>query len=556
MKWLLIGFYDKVNASLRVLSSVLKQEGQHAYCLFLKSDRSSVIERFRPDNKYYQYLFNGKLVGCGEDVNPVTDTEMDLLVKKAVEIDPDIVAVSCRSALFELSGQVRDRLQEVLKDVIYVVGGYGPTVEPERYAKAWDWVCVGEGEPFLRALTRRLTGRWNGESVPNALGEYRGPVPREMAPAEDLDSRWPDWDSDGKWLVEDDRVIPISEAVDEGVYDVFVSKGCLSTCTYCQANQWKSFYARYGAKYPKMRLRDLDNVMDELVKAKDKFPLRYVRFMDSIFGWNKGWLKEFLRRYKQEVTLPFFCYTDARWMDEERFKWLLDAGLVKSCVGIQSAHERIRREVMGRDITDGELREYARIVHDSGIDFQYDIIAWNPFDTEATLREGYEFIRTLPPARQVVACQLKMFPGSAITEMYKGKEQADIPIPVHDFYAWLYVMTLMGGNYAYSAQWFLRQWDAGSGQSLVVGGITDSMREAFQTIRAGDERKIRLNCDVAKGSRLSTLMFSFERSGESGAVDFDDRLKLQGLTAARDLGRGELLRWTDVHSSYGEKGVF
>lgn len=554
MKWLLVGFYDKINVSLRVLSSVLKEEGQEVDCVFLKSDRSSVIKGFRPDNKYYQYLFNGKYVGCGEDVNPVTDHEMDLLVEKTKEIQPHVVAMSCRSALLGLSGRVLGRLSKALPDAIYVAGGYGPTVEPEKFSRMFDYVCVGEGEPFIRGLVKRLGDVEDWEvAVPNGVGEYKVDVPKIIAPPEDLDRYWPDWEFEGKWLIEDDKVTPIEQALDTGVYDVFASKGCLSTCTYCQANQWLNFYKRYGATYPKMRLRMAEKVIDELSWAKRKFNLRYVRFMDSMFGWKREWLKNFLDMYKYHIGLPFFCYTDVRWMDEERFGWLLDAGMVKSVVGIQSADRGIRQGVMGRDITDGELLKYAWMVHDSGIDFQYDIIHWNPFDTLRTLEKGLAFIQKLPPARQIVVCELKMFPGSPITEMYEVQKPQEMEVSkvVQDFYAWLYVMTLMGEAYKQSAQYFWNLFQ----NKWVDEGIVVRMKKAFELIRKHDMRKIKLNCDVKKGTRLSTLMFDFVRS-EVGDIEFDDRLKVQGTSVTRDLVKGAVLRWEDIFSSYGEKGAF
>lgn len=551
MKWLLVGFYDKVNISLRRISAVLKEEGQEVASVYLKSDRSSVIEEFRHDNKYYQYLFNGKLVGCGEDVNPATDTELDLLVGKAVEFAPDVVAFSCRSAVFELAGRVLTALQERLRDTVYVVGGYGPTAEPEHWAELFEFVCVGEGEAFVRSFIEQWQNGYS-EFMLNSFQEDEGKETLLALP-EDLDGWRVDWDADGKWLVEDGRIGLVSEALDEGVYDTFASKGCPSTCTYCQANQWRGFYKRWGAEYPKIRNRKPEKVIEELLWAKGRFPgLRYVRFMDSVFGWNWAWLQEFLRLYNEKVALPFFAYTDVRFMDRERFGWLVDAGLAKSCVGIQSASEQVRREVMGRRVADAELRDYAEMVYLSGVDFQYDLIAWNPFDTRETLREGFEFVRTLPPAQQVVVCELKMFPGSPITEKHANDKLAGVPKAVYDFYAWLYVMTLMGGDYKASAAWFWNEWNKFADVRLI-----SQMRDAFALTRRSDSRKVRLNCDVQKGARLGTMMFDYDRSeGGPEFVDFDDRLKLQGCVAARDLAKGELLRWTDFHSSYGEKGAF
>ena len=78
------------------------------------------------------------------------------------------------------------------------------------------------------------------------------------------------------------------------------------------------------------------------------WPIRYVRFKDSVFGYNRNWFKEFMDLYDRRIGLPFNCFLEDIFIDEERIRRLKASGLHKTVVGIQGVNEKIRKEILGR----------------------------------------------------------------------------------------------------------------------------------------------------------------------------------------------------------------
>jgi radical SAM superfamily enzyme YgiQ (UPF0313 family) len=79
-------------------------------------------------------------------------------------------------------------------------------------------------------------------------------------------------------------------------------------------------------------------------------------FLDSTFNLNKKWIVNFLKRYKEEVNLPFSCNVRADLVDEDIVKAIADTG---NCVNIRFAvetgDETLRNNLLKKQITDGQI---------------------------------------------------------------------------------------------------------------------------------------------------------------------------------------------------------
>ena len=188
---LLICFYDRICLSIRALSSVLKAAGHEVHLMFVKDDRAAVIDSFRTDNLYYQMRIGTHRIGVGEDIDPVTDTEIGLIRKLCRQIRPDVVGVSARSVANTLAGRIVREIRSILPDARYIGGGYGPSVEPAHFLEFLDYVCIGEAEHIIADLVAaddptgldNVAYRKDAQVVTNPIGR-----------AMDLDALlYPDW---------------------------------------------------------------------------------------------------------------------------------------------------------------------------------------------------------------------------------------------------------------------------------------------------------------------------------------------------------------------------
>jgi len=104
------------------------------------------------------------------------------------------------------------------------------------------------------------------------------------------------------------------------------------------------------------------NVIDELSIAKQKYKLRYIRFFDESLGSNKEWLKVFSGEYKRSIGLPFICYMHPAHVSSESLGYLKDAGCCEIEIGVQSGVEKIRRELLNRNMSNQTIKEAINLI--------------------------------------------------------------------------------------------------------------------------------------------------------------------------------------------------
>ena len=539
---LLICFYDRICLSIRSLASVLKASGHEVHLLFVKDDRAAVIDQFQTGNLYYQMRIGTHRIGIGEDIDPVTDTELGLIRELCTTIQPHVVGVSARSVAKSLSWRVIREIREILPEARYIGGGYGPSVEPAYFLQFLDFVCIGEAEHIINdlvaaddpATVANVACMKGGAVVVNPIGK-----------AADLDALlYPDWSLEKKYLVEDDTVKVGEDMYHLGTYDIFASRGCPAACTYCGAAQWGRICRTYGGRFPKIRLRSPGNVIDELKAAMANYPLRQIRFKDSIFGFNKKWFHEFMDRYDREISLPFHCFLDERYTDEEMVRRLKASGLRRTTVGIQSVNEGVRRNIFNRQISNDGILAYARMLEKHDIGIKYDIICWNPYETEHSLKEGMAFLAALPKGVRVDVIQLKFFPGCPISEM--PTPPATMGFSQYEYWAMVYQMILTSTETADMAFGIVadgRYTDDSDGLGRVF-------KQAVYNLP--DQLRLKAVADLPQGAMLTNVMVEFEKSSMPGIL-FEDVQQVLGLKLRCDVPKGALLKWEHVYSTYETK---
>ncbi|MCK5174596.1 MAG: radical SAM protein, partial [Planctomycetes bacterium] len=351
-----------------------------------------------------------------------------------------------------------------------------------------------------------------------------------------------------KYLIEDEKVTPMEGAYDVKTYDIFASRGCPSNCTYCMACHWDRMYEKYGCDMPKIRLRSVESVIDELLFAKEEYDIENVRFMDSIFGFNRKWLFEFLDAYDEKIGLKFSCHLDERYIDEERIERLSDSGINFTTVGIQSTNREIRHEIMKRNISDDGLVEYAEMLVNNGIKLKYDIIGWNPFETNETLREGVDFLKRLPKGERTVVFQLKMFPGAPICSLYEEKQPIPLADNEYEYWAWIYQMILRSEETGQIADFALK-YEFFKDNPRILKNL---FNEADGKLTAKD--KIFAARGIKKGKMVTRVMLEPRKSADPGGVFFNDRHRILSKVACRDIREGSIVSLEDFFGAYQNVG--
>lgn len=303
---------------------------------------------------------------------------------------PDLIAFSVVTHQWK---HARDCARIIKKkfDLPIICGGAHATFMPDEIINepSINMLCVGEGEYALLEVLERMASGGDLSTIPNIWVKnsegtvFRNGI-RELV--HDLDSL----------PFPDREIVPFHEIISEcNTEPVFMSsRGCPYNCTFCSNSAIKHLYRNKG-KY--VRQRSPENVIREIGELRDKYEFDSLNFYDECFGFNRKWLKKFCDMYKSEFSYPFGCFIRAETMDRETFRMMRKAGLSLIYLGIESGNERLRREVMNRQVTDERIVRACQDAQAEGIQvWTYNIVGI-PGETVETIREAMELNRVINP---------------------------------------------------------------------------------------------------------------------------------------------------------------
>ncbi|HDN79762.1 MAG TPA: B12-binding domain-containing radical SAM protein [Chloroflexi bacterium] len=296
---------------------------------------------------------------AGHEVELVIATHEDP-IEVARRFRPGIVGYSIYTGLHRYYLELNKAIKEALGGKVFsAFGGPHATFFPEVIEEEGvDGVCIGEGEDALVDLANALDGGDDYLAIPNWWFKRDGEIIRNpLRPlVEDLDTLpFPDREL---FYAKD------SFSRESGLKHFISSRGCPYRCSYCY-NQ--AFNALYRGKGKIVRHRSVDNVIEELNWVRSRYPLRFVVFLDDLFIWPLEWVEKFAEKYPREIGLPFFCNVRPNLVTPELVRLLKEAGCHSVGMGVETGDEKMRKEILKRNITDEQIIESARLIKEAGL---------------------------------------------------------------------------------------------------------------------------------------------------------------------------------------------
>jgi len=446
---LFLTLYDMICLGVRQLSSVARSCNVDTHIVIFKDQTHKPTIKDNKNYPIYQFYYDGIKHGSCYVASSYTRKEIKILVNLINDICPDVICLSTRSFGYEASKEIFaaiSRSQAAHTPVI--AGGWGPTLEPEKFLEFSDYVCFGEGEKTIKILCEKLkSGERNFASLPNIIYFNKDQlIHNQVSPPLDdneLDSLpFPDFDENNKYLIEKERIIFPKEFYNKNLYNCFIGRGCPLNCTYCLSSKYSLLYADHGHKLRKYRVRKVETVIQELERAK-KTGVKFIRFADEIFPIYRDWLEKFIPLYRRHINLPFFAYIRPEFHDVDIIKDLHEIGLVSSVVGIQSGAKEIRRSVFKRYLSKHRIVSFAKTLNELDIDVVYHLINHNPFEQISHLDETFALLTELPYAKASVF-KLVAFPQTPLARMLEEKKPSPLPEHIYRWYDYLYCLVVRG----------------------------------------------------------------------------------------------------------------
>ena len=294
--------------------------------------------------------------------------------RRLPEFDPDVVGFSVTTGFHPYYLEVNRKVKELLgRRVLSVFGGPHTTFFPEIVEEdGVDVVCRGEGEGAIVDLVEalrlnedytRIPNLWvkeNNTLHKNDLRPLQCKLDRLAFPARDI-------------LYDYDRYMH-----DVTLKHFFSSRGCPYLCTYCFNHKFNELYRGKGEV---IRYRSVDNVLAEIASVRERYPLRFVRFLSDNFTMSKEWIAEFAGKYSRDATLPFNCHVRANLIDGGVARDLGRAGCHSVLLGVEAGDGYLRNEVLKRKMSRETIVAACRYLRENGINVYTQNIVGLPGET-------------------------------------------------------------------------------------------------------------------------------------------------------------------------------
>lgn len=285
----------------------------------------------------------------GHDVRGVM-VEKENIFDVVKEFSPDVIGYSAMSCEKTKILEINSKLKEE-NNFFSIIGGPLATFSQDiiEEDKNIDALCIGEGEEAFPELLTAMRDKKDVTNIKNIHIKVNGKIYKNeirILP-ENLDQiPFPDRELFKKYK-------------DGKMYNIISSRGCPFNCTYCHNKKYKELYSGKGRI---IRERNVNNLIEEMKQIyKDYSPTSFF-FQNDHFYLNLNTVSEFAEKYKQELNIPFICALRPETLNNEEYiKVLKKANCICVFTGCEAGNEKIRKEILKRNISDGQILKAAEL---------------------------------------------------------------------------------------------------------------------------------------------------------------------------------------------------
>ena len=331
---------------------------------------------------------------CGDD-----------LVAELHTFQPDLVGVTALTPEVYAAIDVLRTVREVCPEAFTVVGGHHASLVPEDfYVPEADAIVVGEGEPVLVELVRRLEARKDPAGIPNLIcrtkdGQFRanltGPLEIDLdalpLPRRDLTAR-----HRGEYFF----------LFDKPDTSVATGRGCPFRCKFCSV--WEFYHGR-------TRMMSAERVLEEIRRVETD----HITFVDDNFLLNhrrEGRIAELIRAQGIRRRYSMECRTDSIVRHPELVRRWVEVGLYAALLGLEGSDEMLAS--VNKRNTAAVNDEAIRILQDHGV------VIWGAFLVDPDWDvDDFKRLRDYVQSRGITHTQFTVLTPLPGTALYRQRQK-------------------------------------------------------------------------------------------------------------------------------------
>lgn len=327
----------------------------------------------------------------------------------------DIIGLGFASARFrETVYPLTQVINDYKKDAWFILGGHGPSPIPEYmlWKTRSDIIALGESDETIIDLLHCRQDYGDLADVESIAYRVDNEiyVNKRRKPPKNLDSLpFPAWEYFPMDIYSKCMVLPGQDTTELSL-GMITTRGCVGKCAFCMRLE------------EGIRLRSIDNIMQEMNILYHKFNIRYFNFQDELFVFNKKRLFEFRDSLiRNNMKIKFFANARVDLFDREMALCLKEIGCKKVNFGFESMDQTVL-DTLGKRTKVSQNEQVASTCKEIDLNMGLNILWGLPKDNEETLQKDIDFInkyntygelRTFKPPTPYPGCPLYY---QAITE--------------------------------------------------------------------------------------------------------------------------------------------
>jgi radical SAM superfamily enzyme YgiQ (UPF0313 family) len=318
---------------------------------------------------------------------------------------------------------ISEAINRVPNRPIYILGGHGPSPEPEYFLKKTnaDVIVIGEGETTVVNLLNVLENKKSLSSIKGIafLDSGNLVITERQELIKDLDSiPFPAWDlfpMDYYALLRAPRTKNSDRA-----FPVLSSRGCTFRCNFC-------YRMDKG-----LRLRSPESVIEEIQILKKDYKISHITFDDELLMSSPERAITLSEDFiKANLNIEWDCNGRLNYAKPEVLKTMKKAGCVFISYGIESMDNDMLR-VMNKKLTTEQIIKGIEATIAEGISPGLNIIFGNIEETPEILQKGVDFLLKYDDHAQLRTIRpVTPYPGS---ELYYYAIEKGLLKDCADFY--------------------------------------------------------------------------------------------------------------------------
>lgn len=331
--------------------------------------------------------------GHETDLIEPNSLDMAFLKDRIKKHSPDLIAISTNSHQYHYAKMIIPYIRGNFPNIKIILGGVHPTLDGEviNDIEGLDALCRGEGEQPLLKYIESISSDRKDYDIPNTLLRTKEGIRKNRISyyVEDLDSLpLPDY-----------TIFPLfgnSGRLNFPMRFLF-NRGCPFNCTYCCNHEFKELFPQ-GARY--VRYKSPGRAIEELLYFSDRYEFDHYVVDDDVFTLNKKWLLEFCSLYPKRLKgKTFEANVRVGTADREVLKALKDIGCNLIKVGIESGNEEVRRQILGRGISQDKIIQTADTIRSLGLKLHTFNMIGIPKETRLDVWDTIRLNRRIRPAK-------------------------------------------------------------------------------------------------------------------------------------------------------------